>query len=302
MSKFKRIAKIAGASVLVLGLCIGTYGFMQVRAFDASMAHVYDVPLPTLQIKNDAATLARGRHLSESLGACSARDCHGADLGGGPEVDIGALGVFAAPNVTLVMPAYSDGELARLVRYGIRKDGRGLRFMPSQDFTWWRDEDVAALIAYLRTVPRVERPNGALRLGTLAKILDRRDLFKLDVARRLVGQSVPTAPLPAANKEYGAFLGRLCDGCHGQNLSGGKIPGAPPSLPIPPNLTTHQTGLGPDYTFEQFTRLLNEGVKKNGQKLDKFMPYDTLAKMDDVEKHALFEFLRSLPPRPFGGR
>lgn len=302
MGKLKRIAQIAGASVLGVGLCIGTYVFLQVRAFDASLAHVYDVPTPSLQIKNDAPTLARGKHLAESLGACSARDCHGADLGGGPELDVGPIGTFAAPNVTLVLSAYSDGELARLVRYGIRKDGRGLRFMPSQDFTWWRDDDVAALIAYLRTVPRVDRPNGTLRVGVLGKVLDRREMFKLDVARRLAGQPVPVAPEPAANKEYGAFLGRLCDGCHGQNLSGGPIPGAPPSLPIPPNLTPHETGLGADYTFEQFTRLLNEGVKKSGQKLDKFMPYETLAKMDDTEKHALFAFLRSLPPRPYGGR
>jgi hypothetical protein len=302
MSKLKKIAKIVGLTLGVVLVGSGVFIGWQVAAFDASMAKVYDVPPLAIQARTDPAALARGKHLAESLGGCALNDCHGTDLGGGRQMDVGPLGTFAAPNVTLITSAYTDGELARLLRYGLRKDGRSVRFMPSQDFAWWRDDDIAALIGYLRQVPRVERPNGTMRIGLLAKILDRRGLFKMDVARHLVGKPLEQAPPPAPTKEYGAYLARLCHGCHGDGLGGGKIPGAPPSLPIPPNLTPDPSGLGPDYSYDQFVRLMVEGVKKNGQKLNPFMPIEAIARMDEVEKHALFAHLRALPARPFGSR
>jgi hypothetical protein len=246
--------------------------------------------------------IARGKHLSESIGGCALRDCHGSDLGGGRELDVGPMGTFAAPNITLTVPSYSDAELSRLLRYGLRRDGRSVRFMPVQDFAWWREEDRAAVIAYLRSLPRVDRPNGTFKLGFLAKVLDRREVFPVDVARHLVGQTIPVPPPPAPTQEYGAFVARLCQGCHGDHFSGGHIPGTPPSIPIPVNLTPDPSGLGADYPYEQFVRLITQGIKKNGQKLDPFMPVEALAHMDDVEQHALYAYLRSLPPHPFGDR
>ncbi len=302
MSKLKKVAKIVGAAVLLVAGVGGSYVGVQVSRFNASMERVYDVPLPAVKVTSDAAAIARGKHLSESMGGCALRDCHGSDLGGGPELAVGPLGTFSAPNITLIVPSYSDAELSRLLRYGLRRDGRSVRFMPAQDVAWWREEDRAALIAYLRTVPQVTRPNNLFKLGALAKVLDRRGLLVVDVARRLVGQTIPQPPLPASTKEYGAFVARLCEGCHGDHLSGGPIPGAPPSLPIPVNLTPHPSGLGADYPFEQFVRLMTQGIKKNGQKLDPFMPVEALARMNDTEQHALYAYLRSLPPRPFGDR
>ena len=43
-------------------------------------------------------------------------------------------------------------------------------------------------------------------------------------------------------------------------------------------------------------------VFKNGKKIDPFMPIDAFGKYDDVEKRALFAYLMTLPPTPFGGR
>lgn len=302
MPTLKKVAKVVGAVVAALIVGVGGYAGSQIAAFDASMARVYELPPVDLKVTSDAAAIARGKHLTESLGACSLRDCHGSDFGSGKPIEAGPLGVFAAPNLTLIVPAYSDGELARLLRYGIRKDGRSLRFMPVQEFSWWRDEDVAAAIAYLRTLPRIERQAGTMQIRTLAKILDRRDLVKIDIARRLVEQPPTLAPPPSPTKEYGAFLAHLCKSCHGETLSGGKIPGTPPSIPIPSNLTPDASGLGPSYTYEQFGRLMVLGIKQNGVKLDPFMPIEAIARMDEVEKRALFAYLRSIPARHFGNR
>jgi hypothetical protein len=96
-------------------------------------------------------------------------------------------------------------------------------------------------------------------------------------------------------------LSRVCVGCHGEHLSGGPIPGAPSSIPIPANITKHDTGIK-DWTFADFDRLITQGVKKNGNKLNPFMPIEAFGKMNEVEKQALWAFLQSLPPAPFGGR
>lgn len=291
-------AFVVGSAVAVVGI----YAWSKASAFDASMEHVYDIAVPSLARSSDPAVLARGKHLAESVGACATADCHGTDLGGGKTLAMGPLGTLSGPNLTNgLLTAYSDGELARLILYGIKRDGRGVRLMPVQDFNWLPDADVVAMVSYLRTVPTVDRPNGPTVIGTLGKVLDRRDQIVLDVARRTSQAKRELAPPPTPTAEYGRFMAKLCSGCHGERLSGGPIPGAPPSLPIPSNITPDATGLA-GWTYDDFLTLLNTGKRKNGLALNPFMPYEAWAKFDDTEKKALWAFLQSVPPRPSGGR
>jgi hypothetical protein len=216
---------------------------------------------------------------------------------------MGPLGTLSGPNITGggVLALYSDGEIARLIRSGVKKDGRSALFMPAQDFCWLPDSDVTAVISFLRSLPKVDKPSGPMKLGFLAKVLDRLELLPLDVARRIESRPKEEAPAPAPTAEYGRFLLRICTGCHGDHLGGGKIPGAPPSFPIPPNLTPHPTGLA-GYRFEELERLLDQGTKRDGRPLDKFMPVESFRKMDGVERRALYEAMLALPPRPLGER
>jgi hypothetical protein len=282
---------------------VGGYAAVQARAFDASMDRVYDVPLPALARSSDPAALTRGKHLAESIAPCAVPDCHGSDGAGGRLIKIGPIGEFQGPNITMggLGAAYSDGEIARLIRHGVKKDGRSVRFMPAHEFNWLPDSDVVALISYVRSWPAVDRANGPMHVGFLAKVLDRRGVFPMDVARKIDHAHIETAPPPSPTPEYGRFLARLCSGCHGEHLSGGPIPGAPPGMPVPPNLTAHETGLR-DWTYDDFVRTLNTGINKKGKKLDPMMPYESISKLDDVEKRALWEGLRQLPPMPFGNR
>jgi mono/diheme cytochrome c family protein len=289
-----------------LGLgALGAGGFVysQTSAFDESMAKVHDVAPLELRASTDPAVVARGKHLAEALAGCSSNDCHGSDLSGGKTLEMGPLGTFSGPNITPngILAAYSDGELARLLRHGIRKDGRSAVFMPSQDFSWLPDDELAALISYLRTVPAVDKPNGPLELGVLAKVLDRQGLLTVDVARKVMSLGSERAGPPAPTAEYGRFVARICTGCHGDGLRGGPIPGAPPEFPTPSNLTRHETGLS-SWSYEDFERLLDEGVRKSGAKLDPFMPIDNFKLMNETEKRALWAYLESLPPEPLGGR
>jgi hypothetical protein len=93
----------------------------------------------------------------------------------------------------------------------------------------------------------------------------------------------------------------LSTGCHGPHLSGGPIPGSPPALPTPLNITPDATGLR-DWTFDDFQSFVNTGVRKNGQRINPFMPVEALRAMNSTELHALWAYLRSVPSRPSGQR
>ena len=94
---------------------------------------------------------------------------------------------------------------------------------------------------------------------------------------------------------------KSCIGCHGEHLSGGHIPGAPPSIPVPLNLTPDATGMS-DWTFDDFDRLMRQAIRKDGKPLDAFMPVEAWRNLDAIEMHAIWAYLRALPPTPFGSR
>ncbi len=296
---------LIGFSALVSLVAVGLAGFVyfHTSAYDASLDKVYEVPLPKVELSKDEAVLARGSHLAHSVAPCAASDCHGKDLGGGKATDIGPIGTLAAPNITTggIGAAYSDAELARLLVHGIKKDGRGVRFMSSHEFNWLPDHDVAAVVSYVRSQPAQSRASEGMRIGTLGKVLDRLDMIPIDVARRIDHANVEKAPAPSPTPAYGRFIGRLCTGCHGANLSGGPIPGAPPEMAIPLNLTPHETGTK-GWTLEDFKKVMTTGVRKDGRKLDPMMPVESFGQFDDVEMQALYSYLQTLPPTAFGNR
>jgi hypothetical protein len=303
MSLLKKIGIGIGAVVVLVLLGGGLFVWKQASAFDASMSKVYPVPVTEFQRVTDPVRLERGKHLVESMLGCQSADCHGKDLGGGKVAEFGPIGTITGPNITGggLGAAYSDGELLRLLQHGVRKDGTSVRFMPMQDIYWVPRADLEAVVSYVRTVPSVNKPNGPISLGIMAKVLDQKDLIPIDIARRIDHDKAGQSPPPAPTAEYGSYIGKTCTGCHGATLSGGPIPGAPSEFPPPLNLTPHATGMA-GWTYEDFDKLLVQGIRKNGKKLDPFMPIDSFGKLDDTEKHALFAYLQSLPPREYGGR
>jgi hypothetical protein len=303
MAILKRVLKVVG---LILGVCaaiVGVFVYVQCSRFDASMDRVYEVSPPAVSRSSEAAVVARGEHLVHSIAGCASSMCHGADLGGGKPIEMGPVATLCGPNITPgnMGAAYSDGEMARLIKHGIKKDGRSVRFMPVQDISWLPDSDVVAIVSYLRTIQGGDRPNGLTVIKTLGKVLDRADQLALDVARRIDHGRVEPVPAPEPTAAYGAFLTRACTGCHGEHLSGGPLPGAPSSFATPLNLTPDDTGLK-DWTFADFDKLMKTAARKNGKTLDALMPTEAWKNLDQTEMHAIWAYLQSLPPAPFGGR
>lgn len=290
--------------IVLVAAGVGAYAFSEVSAFDSSVGQTYDLPLPTVERSTDPAVIARGKHITESIGACIA--CHGDNLGGGKVEDLGPLGRIVYPNITpgknSAIAGYTDAELARLLRHGVKKNGKTALMMPSQEFYWWPDADRVAVISYLRTLPPVDSEPASIEITAMAKVLDRMDSIPLDVARRVDHEAAPPAIEPAPTAEYGKLLAIGCTGCHGEkHMAGGPIPGAPPEIPTPLNLTPHETGLA-GWTYEDFDKVIETGVRKDGRKLDEFMPIIALRNMNETERKAIFAYLQSLPPVPFGER
>ena len=298
----KKVLKVVGIVLASLLVLAGAFVGFEVMRFNASMNRVYDIPVPSITRSADPAVIERGHHLARSVAACATSDCHGADLGGGRTIDIGPIGAMSGPNLTLVAMGYSDGELARLIRHGVRNNGRSVRFMSVGEINWLSNDDITAIISWIRTMPVVQRQSGPMTIGVLGKVLDRREVMPLDVARRVYERGPhDLAPPPAPTAAYGTYIARPCIGCHGDHYSGGRIPGAPSSLPIPANITPDASGIVA-WTFEDFQRFAHDGRRPNGQRVNPFMPIEILGNMDETEMRALWAFLRSVPARPYGQR
>ncbi len=295
---FKWAAIAVGA---LLGVAILVLGF-KVMGFNRAVARVYDVSPLSVTASQDSAVIARGEHLASSIGGC--RGCHGLGLQGTAGEPMGPIGVIHTPNLTTgaggIGGSYSDGELARAVRHGINRDGRTLLFMPASDFNWWPDEDLVAIVSYIRSVPPIDNETEKSEVRLLGKLLDQFGLLPLTVAARIDHDAPrPDVPDPEPTATYGGFVATVCAGCHGPGLTGGRIPGTPAEIPAPANLTPHETGLA-TWTEDDFVTALFTGVRPDGRTLDEFMPrMDT---MSEIETAALWAYLRSLDPREYGNR
>jgi hypothetical protein len=71
-------------------------------------------------------------------------------------------------------------------------------------------------------------------------------------------------------------------------LTGDAAPPAPPS----PNLTL----IVPNWSKEDFFQAIRTGVDKTGHQIQPPMPWKTIAKLEDVELAAMYEYLHALPP------
>lgn len=252
---------------------------------------------PALTIPSDSATVARGAHL---VGALPCGQCHGADLGGNVFADAGPFALFAAPNLTHGHggrnPPLSDAEWERAIRHGVRRESTSLILMPSEVFHAISDQDMTAMIAYLKQLPPVDRQVPPTKLRIVGRIVTGLGKFPLvaDTTPRTAHvATVDTTPGVA----YGRYLVSIagCQGCHGQSFSGG--PGFTPTEPPVANITP--TGMG-QYGEADFMRAMREGKRPAGTPLHESMPWKYYGKMTAGELRSIFAFLQTVPPKPFG--
>jgi mono/diheme cytochrome c family protein len=292
-----------GAALLALAAVAAATVF---ALSQARLAHVYVLPAERIAIPTQSAAIARGRHLAVISGCI---DCHGQDLAGRVFFENVMIGRFVAPNLTNGKGGsggrFSDEDWARAIRHGVRPDGKPLLVMPSKQYYALSDADLGALIAYLKTIPPVdnELPSSAVSPIGRTLMLAMKDLPLLAAERIDHDAARPPAPPVGVTVEYGKYLAVRCTGCHGDNLSGGKIAGTPPDWPPALNLTPYPGAAVAQWSEAQFVDTLRTGVTPRGNHLDtKYMPWKVLGEMTDDEMKALWLYLRSLPAREYASR
>jgi len=251
--------------------------------------------------QTDTQALQRGKYLFESRGCM---ECHGANGGGREFVNDGKGLRFAGPNITPggVTASYQPQDWVRTIRHGVKPSGEPLMVMPSEDFNRLTDQDLAAVVAYVRSLAPVSGGAAVLDLPLPVRVLYGFGAIK-DSADKIDHSRPPAQPVAyGVNVEHGAYVANMCIGCHGEHLSGGKIPGGPPDWPPAANITPGDGSAMSRYPgVAEFTAMLRSGKRPDGTSI-KVMPFETLGKLNDVDAQAVYEFLKTVPARPAGGR
>ncbi len=300
----KRWFLIAVTGMMGLFALLAILLFVLIMRTNQQTRAVWDVQVTAPVVPTDPQMLAEGARLYLARGCA---DCHGSNGAGIEVLNDPAIGRFIGANLTSgangLEPTYSDVDFARSIRHGVAPDGRALLFMPAHEYWALSDRDLGAIVAHIRTLPAVDSASDVQQPGPLAKVLSAVGQFPMLIPALLVDHAAtrPTAPVIEASASYGGYIAEGCKGCHGSTFSGGPIPGGPPSMPTPTNITPHATGLQ-GYSIETFTRLLREGLRPDGSAVNPFMPWNNLKHMTDTEIQALWMFLQQLPPIEEGNR
>ncbi|HKA43200.1 MAG TPA: hypothetical protein VKF40_14525 [Burkholderiales bacterium] len=270
---------------------------------------------PDIRASADPELVERGRYLVYGPAHCAS--CHGdparerdlregvdAPLSGGRAFILGMLGTIVAPNITsdaaFGIGEVSDHALVRSLRYGISRHGKPL--VPIMSFADLADDDLRAILSYLRTVPAVARPASPHRLsvpGTLA----------VNLLLKAQGPSAPppSRAAPARTVEYGRYVAHTlanCVGCHTQRnkltggfagpaFAGGLVLEEAAGTFVTPNLTPTRTGIMNGLSEQGFiARFLETGRLYPGSP----MPWEAYGRMTETDLSAIYRYLRTLEP------
>jgi cytochrome c553 len=235
-------------AVLILALLYVNFAFDREIARQYKVAETLSVPLPT-----DPNEIAEGRRLAQLTGCIH---CHGENLEGGSAIDIPGLARFVPPNISKVLPSYSDAQLVDLLRRGVKPDGTGVWLMASQMFQHLHDDDLARIIGWLRTVPARDGVTERTRIHVAGRALVVIGAFK-SAAQQIQEQTGPRID----TSSRGAYLTmNLCSECHGQDLEGEDTAHAP-SLAV-----------AKSYSADDFTRLMYTGIGLGGRTFELMTP------------------------------
>lgn len=295
------IGGLVGLLVLALVLVYVTTG--------TRFNKIYDVKVRPVKLPTDKVSVRRGAHLALTVVMC--RDCHGEDLGGKVMADDPMFGRLAAPNLTKgkggIGKELDVEAIVRAVRHGVGTDGRALIVMPAAWLRNLSDEDLGDVVAYVKSVPPLNRRVPESKAGPIARILFATGQFQILNAELIDQNAMPAgsrqaAPKAGVTKAYGKYLVDVgsCRDCHKEDLAGGPNGGAPPGTPDAPDLTKVGRAMR-EWTFAEFAQTLRTGTRPNGTELNEFMPWKYIGRDTATELKAIWLYLRTVPPKKTAG-
>ncbi|MDN3669586.1 cytochrome C [Echinicola jeungdonensis] len=307
--KFLMYAMVIIAVIVIGALAYIQWGFPKVEE------------APEMVVEGSPELISRGEYLAHHVMLCM--DCHAErdfSLYAGPPIpetlgaggerfdrSMGFPGVFFSANIT---PAgigdYTDGELFRLITTGVKNDGEPIfPVMPYQNYGRMDEEDIKAVIAYIRTLKPVQKEHPK---------------SEVDFPVNFILRTMPSPADPQTRPEekdiikYGEYLvnAAACGDCHtkfekgeftGPFLAGGREFMFPNGTVIrTPNLTKDKTGLG-NWSKQQFVARFKsydpatyKPNKINQGEFQTIMPWIMYAGMKESDLGAIYDYLMSLEP------
>lgn len=306
----RKILKWAG---IVVGVLVGLVVIALATIYfsvEIRLNRTYTFTPEKVEVPTDAASIAEGKR-QVTMRGCSV--CHGPDLAGRAMIDDPKIAIVYAANLTSgkggVGATFTTDDWTRAILHGVKPDGKTVVIMPAWEF-WagMTNAQLGDVIAYLKSLPPVDRviPERQIAFPIRAAIA----LGQLDASHFFPGEGIDhsaqrPAPVPVAETaEYGKTLAIMCTSCHNPDFTGGPVKGRPPTPgePDPQNITPDKTsGIG-KWTKDDFFKAIHEGVRPDGSKLSNAMPWENFKLMTDTELGAVWAYLQSLPPRPYGSQ
>lgn len=266
-------------NVVVFAATIAALGVGSIHGLSEwKMRRRYDAPLVALRTAAPV-DLVEGERMARIVGCWDG--CHGR-TGEGGHAEVEGIVRHTAPTLSQVLPLYSDAEIARLVRYGVKRDGRSAVGMSS--YTLWAlgDQDLANIIAHLRRQPALPPVERKLELGWRGRLALATGQWKVSV-EQVDRSRTRWGDLPQTTAyERGRYIASItCSECHGLDFNGNPLEHAP-SLAI--------LAL---YSQEQFAHLMRTATPPDGRKLNEAMEWVADAPFTDEEVAGLYQFLRA---------
>jgi len=220
----KWIGRLLAATILLAAAMLAWIYFASERVVQRSFA----APSTPTVLPPPPGAVELGRRLAKTRGCTT---CHGDEGAGRVFIDARFIGRIVAPSLTRSVRERSDAEFERIVRHGIFPDGRSALFMPSSMFQQLADEDLAAILAYLRSLSPSDGPKEETSLGLLTRLGLATGEYAPQAAR--IDHQAPRHQVaPVESLELGRYLAlTACTECHGADLEGG-YGGAAPDLRI----------------------------------------------------------------------
>jgi mono/diheme cytochrome c family protein len=311
----KTFFKIIGGIILALLLLAG-----------AGLVYLFSAfpkvgPAPEIAIQATPEKIARGQYLANHVTVCI--DCHstrdfnyysgpiisGTEGKGGEEFQE-TIGTFYPGNITpAALGNWTDGEIMRAVTSGVTKEGEPMfPMMPYPIYSQLAQEDVEAIVAYLRTLPAIQNEVPRSKLN-----------FPLNLIVRTIPKPYAPQPLPPASDTlaYGKYLSTVagCHFCHtptddqgqalpGMDFAGGmefKFPNG--AIVRSANITPEEdTGIGawdkPYFVgrFKEYADSTNSHIPVANDGDNTVMPWTMYAGMTEGDLSAIYNYLRTVKP------
>lgn len=307
----KRLLKILLGAVLALLLAAA--GF----ALHVQLSGIPHYPTQKVELRVEVTPdrVARGRREVSMLCASCHMDPVTGRLTGRRMEDVPPeFGVAYSKNITQDprwgIGAWSDGEIAFLLRTGIRRDGQ---YTPPWmvKLPHMSDDDLADIIAFLRsddpTVSPAPVEDRESEPTFLTKLLCRTAFKPFPYPAQPI--RAPQASDPAAYGRYLVQDALVCYSCHsadfktvddyapersGGYLGGGNALYTAEGPVLSANITPdRETGIG-TWSAEDFRRAMKTGIRPDHTALR--YPMQPYPELSDQEVAAIFAYLRTVPP------